>query len=506
MMMKKKWGLVALVAMMTTAATLAQTSTVGYVRPQGAYYTGVTEEWQRSFTTINVQPWADVVFNAYQPAVSQWQSNDYVKLGTQTQGESCYADDQGRLHMSVQPIPDGYLDRLLPSVTVARSKYTLGQRSRGWNTRAESYIMAAGIQPMTLADASYITHVEGKDTTQNLLSLTADNHYRIGTVGISTEGANYYCRGLVQIFEKPMAPLYVERVTLPVVSFSDTPIAPTAQLTLFFKRVVRNADGTVSAGETLHTMICTASDVRLVSKSAGGIYAFTLTFRPEAFAADLVLSDEFAVQVEGFQQDGIDMGVSYMYIDETDKEQVQASLVTLQDAGHQDIDKTLVFNDRIAAFMLWAMYDNVRVETSLLTAPDEGGACSQTATVRTAALWQYGTGRDAYELEGMPDWLTLQVDESAHDIDAGRYGYGKNLLHFSAQPLPAGVEGRTATVRLKGKGVVSDPVTITQGQPTAIRETLVDDASQGATYNLSGQRVAPDSRGVLIRGGRKVVR
>ena len=101
----------------------------------------------------------------------------------------------------------------------------------------------------------------------------------------------------------------------------------------------------------------------------------------------------------------------------------------------------------------------------------------------------------------VPSWLGLDFE----DQTGSGVGYSVNAI-FNVEPLPDGVDHREATIRFAYPGAYLD-YKVTQNQITTdITRVNVDaDAADAPTFNMMGQRVSPDTKGVLIRGGKKVI-
>ena len=81
-------------------------------------------------------------------------------------------------------------------------------------------------------------------------------------------------------------------------------------------------------------------------------------------------------------------------------------------------------------------------------------------------------------------------------------------FYFGAEALPEGVEGRMETVTISVYGKEKKAI-IKQGEVTAIKGVTVNDENSkfaGATYNLAGQKVGADYKGIVIENGKKVVK
>ena len=101
----------------------------------------------------------------------------------------------------------------------------------------------------------------------------------------------------------------------------------------------------------------------------------------------------------------------------------------------------------------------------------------------------------------VPSWLGLDFE----DQTGSGVGYSVNAI-FNVEPLPEGVDYREATIRFAYPGAYLD-YKVTQNQITTdITRVNVDaDDADAPTFNMMGQRVSPDTKGVLIRGGKKVI-
>lgn len=101
-----------------------------------------------------------------------------------------------------------------------------------------------------------------------------------------------------------------------------------------------------------------------------------------------------------------------------------------------------------------------------------------------------------------PDWVTgYQWDSSYAD-------YGVQSLFLLADALPAGTAGRRGVVTLNcfGKEL---KIKLTQGDvtnipdPTAVRNISVEKKTNDKIYNIAGQQVSKDYKGLVIKNGKK---
>ena len=87
-----------------------------------------------------------------------------------------------------------------------------------------------------------------------------DNGYLFGSGTISN--GEYTSRGVQQILEKPVAPLWVEDVFLPIISKSSKPLPNGTELTMLITNVETDAQGKKKPGsETIAELKCTSADI-----------------------------------------------------------------------------------------------------------------------------------------------------------------------------------------------------------------------------------------------------
>ena len=109
----------------------------------------------------------------------------------------------------------------------------------------------------------------------------------------------------------------------------------------------------------------------------------------------------------------------------------------------------------------------------------------------------------SYSVEGLPDWLSISGFNN--DYYDSKYGW-VTILYLEAEPLPAGVDGREAKLRfISEKGAKSEEFSVKQGDVPDGIENIVDEqkVENNATYNLSGQKVDSNYRGIVIKNGKK---
>ncbi|MDO4819810.1 MAG: hypothetical protein Q3994_05490, partial [Prevotella sp.] len=163
-----------------------------------------------------------------------------------------------------------------------------------------------------------------------------------------------------------------------------------------------------------------------------------------------------------------------------------------------------------------ALFDGVKVkkdEDCNKVIFDNTGKAISEAVVYTAFPWYDfadGTtnvnlsGEAVYGFDELPDWVHLDaVDVSQWKSKDNR---ASNILKFSCDPLPQGVNSRMAEVRVVGRGVQSeDVIVLLQDEVAGISDVHTSNNAQvyKPAYNISGQRVSKNYKGVILREGKK---
>lgn len=237
----------------------------------------------------------------------------------------------------------------------------------------------------------------------------------------------------------------------------------------------------------------------------------------------------FAIYVSGFEdQVNIDFGVSALEgaAEEVFDEGIFQCYDATEDVFYNHyfqglaakiylngiFDKVVVFeNEVLKDEPANIQYNVLRVSADGTTVTTEGSDANSNFgwwLIRTAMPFfdnQEGTN---YELElnvdNSDEWVTFNVDPSEYDGDNWPYF---TFIKPVCKPLPAGVTKRAAAVYVKGRGTEGNkPLYILQGDATiadGIAALENAKANNGAVYNLQGQKVSMDAKGLLIKNGKK---
>lgn len=135
----------------------------------------------------------------------------------------------------------------------------------------------------------------------------------------------------------------------------------------------------------------------------------------------------------------------------------------------------------------------------------EANVAGDTKTFDIDSYWypektDEGDLMNGWTIECSDSWVSTQVeiDQEGH----------RSLLKVTAEALPSGVDGRTATVTIKATGC-EEVITIKQGETSGIQGVTIDGFTTATgTYNIAGQRVNSNNakNGIFIqnRGGKLV--
>lgn len=520
-----------------------------YTRPAGSMYVGIDKSGRGySAALLNMTPFEQGVFvnkNA-DPSATTWS----LETNVGTKDLSKYADENNNLVYSINPISKEQMAQgyyyYAPVLTNGNDQYKLDG------------LCGNDMGPLSFTSGSVGESLPG------ISSINKTNHYLYGS-GISDtgDGVEYVNTGFSQKFEKPMTPLYVEDVHALVLSGNGhtSPLFDGGKLTM----TITGEDNKVIA-----TMEATAGDVTpavddnnkqlaydFSKYGYGEWYCSNIVFAvkdestSDAKTVPFVIDQPFTVTVTGFDNDGVDIGFygnlcapedniqpayNLCYKKEGSKDDIKTYALTFKDAPTRNMAVELSFT---------ALMDNVVVDTTgelpggtQLTGcnimrigndgttntfenyPDMEGA---SIGIKTVTPWKDENGNDQYYLDivrasdNSGEWIKEMTVDDGFRINTflGNTVTGISLLTFSADPITEG--GRWAIGYIHGRGVVSKaPVIVLQGTAT------LDDVTTGIgqvvsgknkykaadapCYNLNGQRVDRNYKGLVIQNGRKFMK
>jgi len=504
---------------------------VYYTRPAGTLYWGSDSEGRGwSVTRLVLPPFYDVTFTnkSTDPTSTSWLLN-----GTDV---TQYADaETGNFNWGSTGCYNGSA-YYLPTISDGTSTYTIGESGKN---SAYAAMLVDSISDLAFYD-SYTSSVYGWG------SLSTGYLYGTGTV--SSQGVDYTSYGVMQVFDKPAAPLYIESFN--VIGFSSTsePLKNGAKLMVSLLKVVETAEGNDSiTDDVLAQFTAGVEDTTFLSEndidytSTGKAYVFNFNFAnksTDAFGAEViepaVINDKFAIFVTGFNQDGVDVGLRGPQECADDDVNNIAYFLVADEEGNtryfyynlgldfsfvggfdyiEAADELYSFNDAGEIADTYSNLNVLRVSADGQTVSTEGADDDHNigaAILYTSFPWFDAEGAENYTADNIPDWITGIYAEDA--MNESGYRTGQEYISVECEALPAGTTGRTASLYFTGKGYASElPVIILQGDVTVADgiEQLKADAAKRSTnnnvYNLAGQRINKSAKGLQISNGKKFI-
>ena len=466
-----------------------------YTRPEGTFYNTFQASngnyygylFAPNFTELT---WKNMTDEA-RKADTYWTIND----------EEVDADENND-YTTMYAIQSGYLN-YVPSLWLVGESYTFGDN-----------LETAYAQVGVIATDSISSLMKWDVTQGHSYSGYSDGSYGFGT-GTTMfdfdgdgEKEEVYSDGVVELFDKPVSPLYLSSIYIPVVSNQmeqEKMFAEGSELTVEIFKLVTTEDGgweldeepmaTMKANELLNFGNFTGGD--------GSYGAFEVSMvEVDAFGTEynvpLIIDDAFAVVITGFAQEGVDLGLRF-----GNAAAVPADFATMKPTFERYYDaatgeykgmlrtygkgQTGDLHCYNAVMYLEAMWDKAYVEDNMLdyTIPVEGGIMESVAEFTNSTTgekyhenvievynqlpwfnnWE-GAAEDeenyfiATTDEEWPEWLELSGFSDQYYND-----YMLNLLQFKAEALPSDVKGRQAHIVIYSeKGAESKVITITQGE------------------------------------------
>jgi len=524
------------------------TNGVYYSRPTGAFYRAWTPQGSGTlFTTLYTPLTKKVTFHAT-PATASWKQGGNALNVT---GNLQYSPTFGWTEWTPTLVNNA------DSFSVGMNNlYAMGV-ARG-DSRFSSYsgyasylnwgmIGTDSLQYMYASDdhAGYLSNGSLYTNTQVWGALSTDYMYGTGTITEKNETGDFTCVAVSQIYGTTAAPLYVVSVPVAGTTFSTNgPIPAGKQLTAYITGVKTNSNGrkVFDDEDVLDTLYASSSDtvdfkqtytVNNKVRYEGSVIFSKKTideFGNETNAPFVIPEGkEFAVVVTGFNQDGVDFGIDAMVKPSEDSTAVANFEVTNGTSAYSHYYRSCA-----AKIGIYGMYDGVltnqkdiynfqtpSLDYNVVKISDDG-ATNLTYGASASGFGNGGNGVDGvvvatsmaffdengtanYEIEDLPDWVT-KVNVEQVSADARLY-----LLSFTASALPSGTTGRVAKVHLTkaDRGVVASDdnvIELVQGDAATGINTVESNAAaktHTAIFNLAGQQVNKDYKGVVIEDGVK---
>lgn len=504
-----------------------------YARPEGSMYTGFTKNGGDFYNEhLVIAPYSSALFTYM--GDSKTVSRTTWSLAS-TSGEvdmSSLVDADHNLDLSELFTTANGNAYQTPRLKYGSTRsYQLGESSEYFGKDVDGGTDGDLMYPYALCDV-LDGHTFTNLSTDTIYGFGAlDTKYLLGNGTIS----GYTSLGLVQLMPAPMAPLYVEDVYNLAVSFSQ-PLTNGAKLTMEICKLEQTSNG-YTLGDAIATLTCDESNTSVLSNGQQGTYSgskysyWCMTFTPDD-GKPFVINEPVGILIQGFDADGVDFG--FRGGTEVAEDATVPGVYSILSSGSQQ-GLIQVYGDAfVCPFMFTSCFDYVNAaenlssaagttieNTNVLKISDDGETCSTygatddndlgAAYVATAFPWTEN-GEDNYSATGLPDWITsMETESQMSGTGNDAYYTGLTRVSFTAKALPADVEGRGVNIFFKGRGVTSTtPVKVLQGNatPAGVQNVVVDldklDVN-APIYNVAGQRVSKDAKGILIQNGHKYI-
>ncbi len=317
--------------------------------------------------------------------------------------------------------------------------------------------------------------------------------------------AQYSMSKLYLYHEKPAVPLYIEGVTLPMLGFTSQEnfnlhikiqkvSYPSGVGKPVLGEVIAEGDATKENINANFNIGLTAVEIPLYAEDEEGMSS-ELDY--------LFIDDEFVIVIEGW-----DNGTFSGVLGSQDSPLSNARPSTWFELSSEpgSMYSYSSWNTSLFVGLLGATYGYLHTDDNTnMVVPIEGGNTSIKVHPMyinsEEASGELGQTRlfldETIEGNDIPEWLTINIANEDYDDT-----YTFDLV-AEAEALPAGVTGRLATITFMQEGARLT-ITVSQGDVTGITTTTlaVDDAS---LYNLAGQRVNANYKGLVVKDGKKVL-
>lgn len=537
-----------------------------YTNPAGAYYGGWDTFTGSGFynSTLIVPAFMDVPFVNRSTQSAVWTVD----------GEEHPDQVQGDTFTTYSYRSNGYLLFYPPSLE-GDETYTFGEvnvyNKRGYITSDwhDGFIRTDSLATLYPTDPQ--AAIEWQDEYYNPYQswglLDTDNLF--GSGDYVSQETTLHSYAAAQPFPAPLSPLFVTEVDVEALT-STQPIPEGMELRCLVTGVQENQ---WSSGDTfmgpdynniIAELICTSADTlgfySTTTRNKKTLKTGTLRFMAPGeedelgniIPQNIVIDQPYCLVITGFEQEGIDCGLYGIEVVEEDQEEKSPALLLLTETGEET--RILGYGGFInLAISLYGMFDRAVCEPQMnyynfenpersynvvrvpvegspdeygygnmtegstaspLTSKDETADGYPGVPVLTNTYW-FDTENELlnYDVIDLPDWI-----EDYYVDPSGFSDGGMNLLFFKAKPLPAGVTGRQAVVRVVGQEVtmngetkysaISGPIVILQGDAaydSKVTDAIRNSSFTGTAYNMAGQKVDGAYKGIVIKNGHKYV-
>ena len=332
-----------------------------------------------------------------------------------------------------------------------------------------------------------------------------------GTPDLAGEDNSFH--KIISYQGKPSSPLYITGITLPLIlkSFNDDFHLDVK----IYKAVIDKNGDKVLGDHPIATSTATKDNIDETYKNQSGLSAisFPLSIENEdGLSTDvdyLFIDDAFFIVIEGWDNGTFSAVLGAQdFTDHQDK----TTWFTLTGDQKEDWYSWTGWNTALFIGLDGASYGYLATaDNTNINIPNEGGKVS--INVEPMLIYNDDNGQPTTgiwldeNIEGneIPEWLEVGIIDHYSVDGEGNLTEANFDLVFQADALPEGTEGRKATLVFFQPGAQLE-VTVTQGTVAGIEVTTKTvKTSNAAMFNLAGQRVDKNYKGIVIKNGNKFI-
>ena len=480
---------------------------VWYQRPEGSFYISGSSSgnywsylYMPAFTTVT-----------YKNMSANKENSSWALVGS-TQTYPMDANEDYDLELPLDKIPEGYISTIyIPTLTVGKTSYRFGE-----DVMSNDELINPDVALINGDSISFVTQVNlaagyyyGFSNGTSFGNRTATFEGEDGEEIPAVRDAIY------EFYKKPIKPLYVTDIFFRVINYSGAPLMNEGtEMKVTVQKVTEDGNFGDIIAEMPFTMNDTTYCEQFENSGTNHTSAAFLVSQKEtdAFGTEydvpFVINDEFVIIISGFEQEGVDFSLymsgdlkdvptdcflndglvtptmgSYVRADNGERigglyrcqaiTKEQSDKYNEEDGDHTDWTRHYnavihieCMEDVVSIFDDFKeMYaDNEGGVVYAVVEEEEGpvayGTVQYQTTLPRLSTWSGYEGEENYQFEDLPDWL--KVTEHNDTYYTEDYGY-TTLTQLEADPLPEGVEGRKATIRIVSERGAEDTFTVVQG-------------------------------------------
>lgn len=487
------------------------------MRQEGSFYNRGSLSSGGDFTSVLVPPFTDFKFLNL--------CSEKEKAVWSVQGEALEADKDGNIDYTMSKGSSPYSLYSAPSISVDDATFSLVDFVQPVDSSVYSF------NYLNLAKTGNYYSSNGSPFMTEDIEWDFDGD---GTKELNKVG------GIRQIIsEKPLQPLVLQELFFMFYSTKTVPVPADKNLRALIRRVETDSEGYLVLTDTLALMDVAGSDIETYSPINTTFGRFGVTFasyEEDEFgtltAKPIIIDDMFAVDIQGFDQKDVEIQAFWAMGQEDEAEfwsgALRPTLIVCNDLNGKE-SGTLRYYGKgedpycyNAVFYMYGEMDGITMEFNNQIAPVAGGesvsdgegddAGNPVYLFTNYPMFEEDGGEfvwtENYDFEGIPEWAEIKIDPTYYENENYTSVRGLHMVWFVCEPLPEGVASRSATIKItSARGAHSDvDITLVQGDsdPSGISTVKSNVKNENsAAFNMAGQRVNNDFKGLVIKNGRK---